>query len=60
MSVPQKSFDHGAACPLDGLRVIDMSRLVSGNMISLQLADFVAEVNISRRSPTRRTNGTTS
>jgi crotonobetainyl-CoA:carnitine CoA-transferase CaiB-like acyl-CoA transferase len=44
MSVPQKSFDPGAACPLDGVRVIDMSRLVSGNMISLQLADFGAEV----------------
>src|ERR1700682_4584853 len=44
MSVPQKSFEPGAACPLDGVRVIDMSRLVSGNMVSLQLADFGAEV----------------
>ena len=44
MSVPHKSFDPGVACPLDGVRVIDMSRLVSGNMISLQLADFGAEV----------------
>jgi crotonobetainyl-CoA:carnitine CoA-transferase CaiB-like acyl-CoA transferase len=44
MSVPQKSFDPGAACPLDGVRVVDMSRLVSGNMVSLQLADFGAEV----------------
>src|ERR1700732_4126042 len=44
MSVPKKSFEPGAACPLDGVRVIDMSRLVSGNMISLQLADFGAEV----------------
>src|SRR5207248_7896560 len=44
MSVPEKSFDLGAACPLDGVRVIDMSRLVSGNMVSLQLADFGAEV----------------
>src|ERR1700724_2905518 len=44
MSVPQKSFEPGAACPLDGARVVDMSRLVSGNMISLQLADFGAEV----------------
>jgi crotonobetainyl-CoA:carnitine CoA-transferase CaiB-like acyl-CoA transferase len=44
MSVPQKSFDPSAACPLDGVRVVDMSRLVSGNMISLQLADFGAEV----------------
>ena len=44
MSVPEKSFGPGAACPLDGVRVIDMSRLVAGNMVSLQLADFGAEV----------------
>jgi crotonobetainyl-CoA:carnitine CoA-transferase CaiB-like acyl-CoA transferase len=44
MSVPERSFELGAACPLDGVRVIDMSRLVSGNMVSLQLADFGAEV----------------
>ena len=44
MHVPEKSFEPGAACPLDGVRVIDMSRLVSGNMVSLQLADFGAEV----------------
>src|SRR5215510_9966327 len=44
MTVPQKSFEPGAACPLDGVRVIDLSRLVSGNMVSLQLADFGAEV----------------
>jgi crotonobetainyl-CoA:carnitine CoA-transferase CaiB-like acyl-CoA transferase len=44
MSVPEKSFELGAACPLDGVRVIDMSRVVSGNMVSLQLADFGAKV----------------
>ena len=44
MSLPEKSFEPGGACPLDGVRVIDMSRLVSGNMVSLQLADFGAEV----------------
>ena len=44
MTIAEKSFDPGAACPLDGVRVIDMSRLVSGNMVSLQLADFGAEV----------------
>jgi crotonobetainyl-CoA:carnitine CoA-transferase CaiB-like acyl-CoA transferase len=44
MSIAEKSFEPGAACPLDGVRVIDMSRLVSGNMVSLQLADFGAEV----------------
>ena len=31
-------------CPLDGVRVLDLSRLVAGNMLSLQLADFGAEV----------------
>jgi crotonobetainyl-CoA:carnitine CoA-transferase CaiB-like acyl-CoA transferase len=44
MSVPKKSFEPAASCPLDGVRVVDMSRLVSGNMVSLQLADFGAEV----------------
>ena len=44
MEIAEKSFDPGASCPLDGVRVIDMSRLVSGNMGSLQLADFGAEV----------------
>jgi formyl-CoA transferase len=43
MSIAEKSFDPRAACPLDGVRVIDMSRLVSGKMVSLQLADFGAE-----------------
>ena len=44
MSVPEKSYEPEAGCPLDGVRVVDMSRLVSGNMVSLQLADFGAEV----------------
>src|SRR5580700_5406236 len=44
MSLSEKSFEPAAACPLDGVRVIDLSRLVSGNMVSLQLADFGAEV----------------
>lgn len=30
--------------PLAGVRVLDLSRLVAGNMLSLQLADFGAEV----------------
>jgi crotonobetainyl-CoA:carnitine CoA-transferase CaiB-like acyl-CoA transferase len=33
--------DHG---PLQGVRVLDMTRLIAGNMLSLQLADFGAEV----------------
>ena len=37
-------FRPDAACPLDGITVLDLSRLVAGNMLSLQLADFGAEV----------------
>ena len=37
-------FDPTARAPLDGIRVVDLSRLVAGNMISLQLADHGAEV----------------
>src|SRR2546422_8412575 len=37
-------FDERATGPLDGVRVLDLSRLVAGNMLSLQLADFGAEV----------------
>lgn len=37
-------FQPAAQCPLDGLVVLDLTRLVAGNMLSLQLADFGAEV----------------
>src|SRR5258708_2054479 len=39
-----RPYRPDAKCPLDGVRVLDLSRLVAGNMISLQLADFGAEV----------------
>jgi crotonobetainyl-CoA:carnitine CoA-transferase CaiB-like acyl-CoA transferase len=39
-----KDFAADAQCPLDGLVVLDLTRLVAGNMLSLQLADFGAEV----------------
>ena len=38
------SFRPEAKGPLDGLVVLDLTRLVAGNMLSLQLADFGAEV----------------
>ena len=37
-------FDPTATGPLKGVRVLDMSRLVAGNILSVQLADFGAEV----------------
>jgi crotonobetainyl-CoA:carnitine CoA-transferase CaiB-like acyl-CoA transferase len=42
--IPRVEFDPDAPVPLSGLRVVDMSRLVAGNMVSLQLADQGAEV----------------
>jgi len=44
VSFARKSFDPTAAGPLDGIRVLDLSRLMAGNMLSLQLADFGADV----------------
>ena len=39
-----KHFDAAATGPLSGIRVLDLSRLMAGNMLSLQLADFGADV----------------
>src|SRR5712671_6001724 len=44
MSLAEKSFEPEGACPLDGVRAIDLSRLVAGNAVSSQLADFGAEI----------------
>jgi crotonobetainyl-CoA:carnitine CoA-transferase CaiB-like acyl-CoA transferase len=41
---PPIRFDPRAQGPLKGVRVLDLSRLVAGNMISLQLGDFGADV----------------
>ena len=40
----KRSFDPAARGPLDGVLVVDLSRLVAGNILTLQLADFGAEV----------------
>ena len=44
MGIHARQFDPGDRGPLDGLRVLDMSRLVAGNMLTLQLGDFGADV----------------
>jgi formyl-CoA transferase len=44
MALPREDFQPERRGPLDGVRVLDFSRLVAGNMLSLQLADFGAEV----------------
>ena len=38
------SFHPDAECPLDDIRILDVSRFVAGNMFSLVLADLGAEV----------------
>jgi len=40
----RQSFDASQTGPLAGVTVIDLSRLVAGNMLTLQLADFGADV----------------
>lgn len=41
---PVTHFDPTRTGPLTGYRVLDLSRLVAGNMLSLQLGDFGADV----------------
>jgi crotonobetainyl-CoA:carnitine CoA-transferase CaiB-like acyl-CoA transferase len=42
--LPRKHCDPNAAGPLDGVRVVDLSRLVAGNIVTHVLADFGADV----------------
>ena len=42
-ALSKKSYDPGAKGALDGLRVLDMSRLIAGNMLTQVLGDFGAE-----------------
>jgi len=44
MQLDAVDFKPESKGPLHGVRVLDLSRLMAGNMLSLQLADFGAEV----------------
>jgi crotonobetainyl-CoA:carnitine CoA-transferase CaiB-like acyl-CoA transferase len=44
IDVIRQDFARDAAAPLDGVRILDLSRLVAGNALTHVLADFGAEV----------------
>ena len=50
IDVIRQDFARDAAAPLDGVRILDLSRLVAGNALTHVLADFGAEViKVDRR-----------
>jgi len=40
----RKEYETGKYCPLDNVRILDLSRVMAGNSLSYYLADFGAEV----------------
>src|SRR5262249_4898285 len=42
--LPRADYTPGVRGPLSGLRVVDLSRLVAGNLLTQHLADFSAAV----------------